>query len=89
MLGLPTPNPFRALTRMEFRLARPGRVEINVLTVDGRLVRHLVDAALPAGGQAVTWDGRDDAGRETASGLYYARLRTAEGVQSRTVLRIR
>ena len=34
---------------------------------------------MPAGEQRVTWDGRDDRGRDLASGAYFYRLE-AEGV---------
>ena len=37
-----------------------------------------------AGTYTVRWDGRDDDGRELASGVYLYRLRTGEGKQVKT-----
>ena len=40
----------------------------------GRRVRDLVAGALPSGVHEVNWDGRDAAGRQVPSGLYFYRL---------------
>ncbi len=73
------PNPFNPQTGIVFDLARDGPVRVDVFDVRGRRIRRLVDGHLRAGRQAAVWDGRDDAGREAASGTYVARL-TADGV---------
>jgi flagellar hook assembly protein FlgD len=64
---------------MRFGLPRAGRAELAIYTVQGRLVRRLVHAELPAGEHTATWDGTDDAGRHVSAGVYYAALVTAEG----------
>jgi hypothetical protein len=71
------PNPFRDRTRFRFELRFPERVELAVYDVRGRLVRRLVDGERPAGTTEVDWDGRDDAGRRVAAGVYWFRLRAA------------
>ncbi len=68
------PNPFNPQTAVVFELARGGPVRLEVFDVRGRLVRRLLDGPLPAGRQSAVWDGRDDAGRDVASGTYLARL---------------
>ncbi len=68
------PNPFNPTTRIAFELATPGRARLEVFDVGGRRLRMLVDADLPPGAHAATWDGRDARGRAVASGLYWARL---------------
>jgi len=50
-----------------------------VFSVQGRLVRRLVEGPQTAGIHTATWDGRDDAGRRASAGIYYYRLQTAEG----------
>jgi subtilisin family serine protease/subtilisin-like proprotein convertase family protein len=72
------PNPFNPQTVVSFDLAHDGPVRVDVFDVRGRLVRRLAEGSLPAGRQTVVWDGRDDVGREVASGTYLARL-TADG----------
>lgn len=72
------PNPFNPRTELSFEIAAAGAVGVEVFDARGRRVRLLLDATLPAGHHATAWDGRDDAGREVASGAYLARL-TAGG----------
>jgi choice-of-anchor B domain-containing protein len=70
-----TPNPFNPLTQIAYEVTAPVRVRLVVVDAGGRLVRGLLDgAALGPGRHTVRWDGRDDAGREAASGTYFYRL---------------
>lgn len=73
------PNPLNPATTIRFTLERDERVLLAVYDVSGRRVRTLVDGDLPAGPQAFAWDGRDEAGRGAASGVYVARLRSRGG----------
>lgn len=68
------PNPFNPRTTVAFDLPRAAHARLALHDVAGRLVRVLVDDALPAGSHEVVWDGRDASGRDAASGLYVARL---------------
>jgi hypothetical protein len=68
------PNPFNPVTSLKFRVARSGRVRIEVLDLAGRVVRRLVDQNFAAGPHEVTWDGRNDQGQAVASGVYLARM---------------
>jgi hypothetical protein len=70
------PNPFRTGTELRFALARGQRVRVAVFDLEGRLVRTLRDAWLPAGEQSVTWSGRDAGDRPVASGIYVVRVWT-------------
>jgi hypothetical protein len=74
------PNPCAHGTEISFRVPRPGRVLLRLYSIDGRLVRTLIDEVRPSGVQAVRWDGKDDAGQKAASGVYCYRL-TAGGVE--------
>ncbi len=70
------PNPFNPSTTVSFSLATAGRATVDVLDLQGRVVRTLFTGDLPAGVRTQVWDGRDDAGREVASGAYLARLQS-------------
>ncbi len=74
------PNPFNPSTQVEFVLDREGAVTVDVLDLQGRVVRTLLSQSLPAGTARVTWDGTDDTGRKVASGTYLARLRAGDRV---------
>jgi hypothetical protein len=77
------PNPFNASTEIRYRLAGNGPVSLRIFNTLGQEVRRLVEGDQAAGDHAVVWNGRDDAGRELASGIYLCRLQ-AEG-SARTV----
>ena len=79
-----TPNPFNPTTQLRFALDRAGDVALAVYDARGRLVRRFAPGTYPAGQHAVTWDGRDDAGRAAASGVYQVRLVT-DGPAGRAV----
>jgi flagellar hook assembly protein FlgD len=83
------PNPSHESTDLSFTLDRKQRVTIGVFAVDGRRVRTLQRGVLEAGEHHVTWDGRDDAGRLMADGIYFAGLETAEGRATRRIARVR
>ena len=83
-LGLDSwPNPFNPQTTVGFALADAGPVRLAVHDARGQLVRSLVADRMPAGSHQVVWDGRDDAGRPVASGVYLARLVTDRGEKVR------
>jgi hypothetical protein len=50
------------------------------------MVKRLLDAEMPAGRHAVTWDATDDRGTRVAPGVYFYRLRTADGEGTRSVV---
>jgi len=58
----------------------PGGAEIAVYDVNGRLIRRLASGPREAGEHRLSWDGRDEAGRSVASGVYLAQAE-AEGLR--------
>lgn len=81
-LGLraPRPNPFDRAASVSFTLPRPARVRLTVTDIHGRRVRQLVQGMLPAGEHAAGWNGKDDRGREAASGIYFLTLEAGTSV---------
>lgn len=71
------PNPFNPATTLTFTLSGSSRVDLDIYDATGRRVRQLMhERPLAAGRQSMTWDGRDNGGRELPSGTYLARIRT-------------
>jgi len=68
------PNPFNPMTTVRFTLERPGQAVLSVFDAAGRRVRTLVAGPYGAGTHTAVWDGRDDAGRALADGVYLCRL---------------
>jgi hypothetical protein len=77
-LGIARPNPFNPTTRISYRIASAGDVQIDIWNAQGRVVRRLAQRRAAPGDYEVTWDGRDDQGRGLPSGTYFYGL-TANG----------
>ena len=82
VMRAPTPSPFRDQVAIGFELPEPQHVSLLVHSVDGRLVRRLMDRDYVAGRHTIFWDAKDQAGRSVASGVYFVRL--TAGVHSAT-----
>ncbi len=80
------PNPFNPSTAIGYTIAREGHSEIVVYDVSGRRVRVLVSGVVPAGYHEVHWNGRDDAGRRVASGVYLYQLRAGDAVETKKMV---
>jgi len=78
------PNPARTETRFSYTLSRAQRVRLDLLDLQGRVVRGLVAGEVSAGLHEVALD----TGR-LASGVYLVRLEGAEGAATRRILVVR
>ncbi len=72
------PNPFNAMTEIRFDLAAGGSYEIVIYDLAGRRVRGFSGIGA-TGLNTVPWDGRNDAGGNVGSGVYYYRLQMEAG----------
>jgi hypothetical protein len=68
------PNPFNPETQIAYQTPEAGRVTLIIYNALGQQVRKLVDGQMAAGSYRVSWDGRDEAGRAMASGVYLYRI---------------
>jgi hypothetical protein len=69
------PNPFGPVTAISFTVSEPGRrVTLRVFDISGREVKTLLRDEEVIGSRTVHWDGTNQAGAETAAGLYFLRL---------------
>ena len=82
-------SPFRDVARLELLLARDSDVSVEVFDVRGSRMRTLLTGPLGAGAHALTWDGRDAAGRACGPGIYLARASSREGGVTARLVRVR
>jgi len=85
----PSPNPANPAVNLTVMLAVDAEARLDVLDVRGRLVRTLWSGPLTAGRHVWRWDGRADDGREVASGVYTARLRSGRDISTRSMIIVR
>ncbi len=84
------PNPFNPVTTIRYSLPAPEKVSLVVYNVLGEQVATLIrEAKQAAGYHVVVWDGRNDAGMEVASGVYFLRMRAGAFVATRTLALIK
>lgn len=67
----PRSDPRTGLTHLSWTLERSGPIEVTVMDITGRRIRHLVNGTFAAGTHEFTWDGRDDDGRAVRVGAYF------------------
>lgn len=83
------PNPFNPTTSIRFGLRDETHVELAVYNILGQEVRRLVTGRRGAGYHTVTWDGRNERGERVASGVYFSRLVSTLGTQTRKMILVK
>ena len=83
------PNPFVGTTTIGFEMPRRGRVKVDIVSVDGRIIRSLFDDSVLPGKHSVDWDGRDSGGDLVASGVYLYRVRSDSSVITKKMILLR
>jgi len=84
------PNPFNPQTTIAFDLPHKGNVSLRVFDVAGRIVKNLIDGEIySAVRHEVVWNGRDDAGRQVASGTYFYRLEAGSYSETKRMVLIK
>ena len=81
------PNPFNPATTIVS--ASAGETKLSIHNAAGQPVASLIDGFRRAGTYRLRWDGRDDAGRRLASGMYFYRLSAGTRVEARELLLLR
>ncbi|NQT26205.1 T9SS type A sorting domain-containing protein, partial [candidate division KSB1 bacterium] len=86
----PFPNPFNPQTKIAYKLAEQSSVTLNVYDINGRLVSTLLrNVQQSAGSYSIHWLGKDDMGRQAATGTYILRLIAGDIIKSQKVLLMR
>jgi cytochrome c peroxidase len=70
-------------------LGGPGRVELSIVDIRGRLVRRVANETLNAGRHEFRWNGDTDAGRAAARGVYFAVVRNGDAQQVQRLVWLR
>jgi hypothetical protein len=73
------PNPFNPVTTIRYALPVDSRVQVDVLDVLGQRVRTLNNGQVPSGYHMVVWDGKNNDGLASGSGVYFLKV-SAEGM---------
>lgn len=82
------PNPFNPETQIRYYLSGQTDVSLNIYNLLGEKVFTLYEGIQPEGVYTVQWNGRDEAGRNLASGIYFYRLMAGEHVEIRKMTKM-
>ena len=81
-MQLVSPNPMRSSATLRFATTRRGRLLAQIFDLNGRVVRTLADESdAPAGARSFVLRTRDEHGHAIASGMYFYRVASTDGVQ--------
>ncbi|HOP06355.1 MAG TPA: T9SS type A sorting domain-containing protein [candidate division Zixibacteria bacterium] len=72
------PNPFNPVTTIEYEIPRRSDVVVEIFNALGQKVITLVEEFQSAGRHEISWNGRNDAGEEVSTGIYFYRLRAGD-----------
>ena len=67
---------------VHFTTRKPGRSELAIFDISGRLVARVVDEDHGTGDHRLSWDSRTASGARAARGVYLGRLTTPDGAGS-------
>ncbi|MCF7911108.1 MAG: T9SS type A sorting domain-containing protein [Candidatus Cloacimonetes bacterium] len=84
------PNPFNPQTSIPFSISQPAaNVTLKVYNMKGQAIRTLLNAPSEAGNYSLNWDGKDDKGKDVASGIYFSNLSVDGERQTRKMVMIK
>ncbi|MCH7879359.1 MAG: T9SS type A sorting domain-containing protein, partial [candidate division Zixibacteria bacterium] len=78
------PNPFNPSTTIGFSLPARSTATLEIYNVLGQSVERLHSGVLPAGDHKFSWDAS-----KFPSGVYFYRLKSALGVQTKKMLLVK
>jgi hypothetical protein len=84
-----SPNPFNPATMIRFQLEQSTHVKLAIYDISGRRVKTLANQSFDRGQHSLRWDGSDDQGRRSASGVYLCRLEAGPVVVNRQLLMLK
>lgn len=80
------PNPFNNETIIKYNLRKSCHVSLIVYNILGQKVKTLVKEDQEAGYKSVSWDGKDERGKDLASGIYFYQLKAGEFTQTKRMV---
>ncbi|KPL00276.1 MAG: hypothetical protein AMJ90_08590 [candidate division Zixibacteria bacterium SM23_73_2] len=83
------PNPFNPQTAIEYTLNSPCCVTLKIYNIRGQLIKALVDVNQNKGFHRITWDGKNEKGEETSSGIYFCRLKAGDYVITKKMVKLK
>ncbi len=86
-LGQNYPNPFNPETKISYEIPKPSNVELVIYNIKGERVRTLVNEYHNKPGYYYEiWNGKDNQGKDVASGVYFYTIKAADYISTKKML---
>ncbi len=73
-----SPNPFNPETKISFSLERQQYVSLEIVNIKGQKVTILYSGILDRGKHEYIWNGENNNGVKTSSGVYFIKMKTSK-----------
>ncbi len=79
------PNPFNPSTTIDYTLSVSSDVALSIYDMQGRIVRSLVSGNQDAGTYNVIWNGLNESGEQSASGIYLVMMEANGNIYQQSI----
>lgn len=79
-------NPFTDETSLSFYMETPGKVRIDIISVNGEMINTLTDTYLNVGYHEYIRNGRNVAGKKVPAGIYLFKRETPQKIYYRKII---
>lgn len=83
------PNPFNGGTSINYVIRKAGVITLTIYNILGQNVQTLETGYRSVGAYQTSWEGTDQSGHPLASGVYFYRLETGDGAETRQMILVR
>ena len=80
------PNPFNTETTISYSIPKRDNVIIEIIDIQGKKIKTLVNEYQLSGNHSVVWNGNDNNGKVVSSGIYYYRLRSGNSLITKKMI---
>ena len=80
------PNPFNNQTIINYNLLKSCQVTLTIYNILGQKVKTLVNERQETGPKSIGWGGKDETGKDLASGIYFYQLKAGEVTQTKRMV---
>jgi hypothetical protein len=77
------PNPFNPTTSIRYTIPTVSHVSISIINANGKILRMILNKKMQPGEYILQWDGKDEAGKRAASGIYMASITVGNKIISK------
>ena len=74
------PNPFNSETEIVFSTPKLKNIKIDIWSLDGRLIKTLLDSRLIPGQYGIKWFGKNNSGKIQSTGIYFSTLSVGQKI---------